>query len=74
MMNGGACDERLEIRQPLQSSGEGPAYVILRPVLLSRLSAFVDPDQATTLASDRREWAEKLVTPRVTRVSSSKPY
>jgi 5-methylcytosine-specific restriction enzyme subunit McrC len=64
-MNDSARDERLEIRQPLQGSSEGYASVILRPVLLSRLSKFVDPDRTTKMTDDRRRWAEELILPRV---------
>jgi 5-methylcytosine-specific restriction enzyme subunit McrC len=64
-MSDDARDERLEVRQPVQWSSQRSASVILRPVPLSRLSAYVDPDETLKMASDRRYWAEELILPRV---------
>ena len=38
-----ACDERVEVHQPVLWSNKGPASVILRPVPLPYLAALLDP-------------------------------
>ena len=42
-MNADACDERIEVRQPVHWSNERPASVILRPVPLMRLAGTSRP-------------------------------
>jgi 5-methylcytosine-specific restriction enzyme subunit McrC len=59
-----ARDERIEVRQPVSWSNKWPASVILRPVQLNYLAALLDPDQAQSLAAERRYLAEQLVVPR----------
>lgn len=56
-----ACDERVEIRQPISWSSIGPASVILRPVPLCRLAELLDPDRKRSLAAERQRFAESLV-------------
>lgn len=58
-----ARQERIEIRQPVQWSTEGPASVILRPVLLPRLAELLHPDTARKFNHERRRFAEELVNP-----------
>jgi 5-methylcytosine-specific restriction enzyme subunit McrC len=60
-MNADACDERIEVRQPVHWSNERPASVILRPVPLIRLAELLDPDRRRTLSTERRQWADELV-------------
>lgn len=56
-----ARDERVEVRQPVVWSSEGPASVILRPVPLPQLAELLDPDRAGSLTAERRRLAEELV-------------
>jgi 5-methylcytosine-specific restriction enzyme subunit McrC len=63
-MSTAACDERVEVRQPVAWSSKLPASVIFRPVPLSYLAELVDPDRAGTLARARRQLANQLVVPR----------
>jgi len=56
-----ARDEQIEIRQPVVWSISGPAYVILRPVLLPRLAELLHPPQNPGLAPVRRHFADDLV-------------
>ncbi len=56
-----ACDERMEVRQPVLWSSKGPASVILRPVPLPYLAELLEPDRAGSLAGERRRWADELV-------------
>jgi 5-methylcytosine-specific restriction enzyme subunit McrC len=60
-MSAEAFDERVEVRQPVFSSGKQPASVILRPVPLLYLAELLDPDRAPNLAGERRRWADELV-------------
>ena len=60
-MNADACDERIEVRQPVHWSNERPASVILRPVPLMRLAELLDPDRQRALSTERRQWADELV-------------
>jgi 5-methylcytosine-specific restriction enzyme subunit McrC len=56
-----ACDERIEVRQPVHRSQSQPAVVIVRPVLLQRLAELVDPHSARKLTTERRRFAHELV-------------
>lgn len=60
-MSPGACDERVEVRQPILTATERPASVILRPVQLPYLADLLDPDRAGSLAGERRDLARRLV-------------
>jgi 5-methylcytosine-specific restriction enzyme subunit McrC len=60
-MDAEACDERVEVRQPVLWSNRGPASVILRPVPLPHLAELLDPDRARSLAGERRKFADELV-------------
>jgi 5-methylcytosine-specific restriction enzyme subunit McrC len=55
-MSDDARDERLEVHPPVQSSSTGLASVILRPVLLWRLSELLDAQGTAKLTNARREW------------------
>jgi 5-methylcytosine-specific restriction enzyme subunit McrC len=59
-----ACDERVEVREPVTWSDKLPASVILRPVPLPYLAELLDPDRAMSLADERRHCAHQLVVPR----------
>ena len=59
-----ACDERVEVRQPVLWSNKRPASVIVRPVPLPYLAELLDPDRARSLAGKRRKSADQLVLPR----------
>ncbi len=63
-MSAEACDERVEVRQPVTWSNKRPASVILRPVPLPYLAELLDPDRARSLAGERRKLADQLVAPR----------
>lgn len=56
-----ACDERIDIRQPVSWSNKRPASVILRPVPLRRLAELLDLDGAGSLVAERQQWAANLV-------------
>lgn len=56
-----ARDEKIEIHQPVVWSNKGPAYVILRPVLLPKLAELLHPDRDQRLGQLRRCFANKLV-------------
>lgn len=57
-----ACDEKVEIRDPLWRSADASASVVVRPVPLLRLAELVTPERKSSLATERRRWAEQLVT------------
>jgi 5-methylcytosine-specific restriction enzyme subunit McrC len=60
-MSTAASDERIDIRQPVAWSAKGPAFVILRPVSLSKLAELLDPDRSGSLTAERRRFADELV-------------
>lgn len=68
-----ACDERIEVRPPVWRSSRGPAYVILRPVVLSELAELVDPRRGRQTAM-RRRLAEKLTCFQTNRTSDERVH
>jgi 5-methylcytosine-specific restriction enzyme subunit McrC len=62
-MSAEARDERVEVRQPVLWSNRRPASVIFRPVSMPYLAELLDPDQAGSLAGERRKLADQLVAP-----------
>lgn len=56
-----ACDEKIDIQQPISWSNGGPASVIVRPVPLQHLANLLDPNSAFGMVAERRRWAEDLV-------------
>ena len=63
-MTSDARDERVEVRQPILWSNNGPASVILRPVPLPYLAELLDPDRTSGFVGERHELADQLVIPR----------
>lgn len=60
-MSAKACDERIEIHQPITWSAKKPASVIYRPVLLSYLAELLDQDRINGLSEERQHFARRLV-------------
>jgi hypothetical protein len=60
-MDPDACDERVEIHQPIQWSGKDFSSVIVRPVPLQYLAEFLDPERRGALAIERQRFANELV-------------
>ncbi len=60
-----ARDERVDVRQPITWSDEGPASVILRPVPLPYLAELLAPDRFAAFARKRRELANQFVVPQL---------
>jgi 5-methylcytosine-specific restriction enzyme subunit McrC len=56
-----ARDEQIEVHQPMVWSTQGPAFVILRPVLLPRLAELLRLDQKYMLGRERSRFANSLV-------------
>lgn len=57
----GACDERVEIHQPMQWSGKDLGSLIVRPVRLPHLAELLDPKRKDMLATERQRFANELV-------------
>jgi 5-methylcytosine-specific restriction enzyme subunit McrC len=55
-----ACDERINIRQPIPWSSD-PVFVILRPVSLPKLARLIDHSRHGKLATERLQFAKDLV-------------
>lgn len=63
-MSRGACDEQMEIRQPVSRlDSKKAASVIFRPVVLPNLAALVAPGQEVRGVEERRQLAAQLVQP-----------
>ena len=60
-MSPDACDEQIDVRQPLPFSDKEPASVILRPVSLPYLAELLGADKARERAGERRLYAKDLV-------------
>jgi 5-methylcytosine-specific restriction enzyme subunit McrC len=56
-----ARDERVEVHQPVLWSGKGSASVVLRPVPLPYLAELINPEGRSSLAPERRRFADELV-------------
>jgi 5-methylcytosine-specific restriction enzyme subunit McrC len=56
-----ACDERIDIQQPIAWSANSPGSVVFRPVPLPMLARVLDPDSSRSLATERQLLAEGLV-------------
>jgi len=60
-MSEDACDERVEIRQPISWGSKTPASVIMRAVSLTRLAALLVRNRGPIFVAGRRELATELV-------------
>jgi 5-methylcytosine-specific restriction enzyme subunit McrC len=60
-MSESACDEKVEIRQPVSWSNKAPASVILRPVPLGMLATLVGSGANIELVGRRQQLAQQLV-------------
>jgi 5-methylcytosine-specific restriction enzyme subunit McrC len=56
-----ARDEQIEVRQPMFSLSRGPAFVILRPVLMTKLAELLFPDHNYLVTRERNQFANQLV-------------
>ena len=59
-VNPGSRDERLEVRAPASLAEQPPAFIVLRPVVLSTLDQLLDPSRTRHLTPDRRRFAMEL--------------
>jgi 5-methylcytosine-specific restriction enzyme subunit McrC len=60
-MSAEASDERVEVRSPISWAAGQVASVILRPVPLLRLVQLIEPGRADFMGSERRAFAQQLV-------------
>jgi len=60
-MSEAACDEKINIQQPITWSNNSPGSVILRPVPLIQLAELLDPKRIRAQTIQRQQWAEDLV-------------
>jgi 5-methylcytosine-specific restriction enzyme subunit McrC len=56
-----ACDEKIEVRQPIRAPTKLPASVIMRPVHLPYLASLLSSNQSTKIVTDRRRLADHLI-------------
>lgn len=56
-----ACDEKINIQQPMAWSNDLPGSVILRPVSLLKMATLLSTPNAVSTIAARRRWADELV-------------